>query len=87
MPNLGGAGAAVPSGAEALTREGKLSVPQKIYLEGQVMSADGKGEPIGMHGILLPVAEMMQVWPATLRTTACNPTRHVPRPPTLRATP
>ena len=60
VPNLAGSAAAI-AGRKQLERTGVLSSMRRIYLDGQAASAEGPSEAVGLHGILLPISEMMQV--------------------------
>ena len=60
MPHLRGSDAAV-AGRKELERSGSLTVPKPIYLQGQAASPDGSSQPVGLHGVLLPAAELLQV--------------------------
>ena len=42
-----------------MRREGKLATQKKVYLDGRVQSADGTIIPVGLHGVLLPIAELL----------------------------
>ena len=72
MPHLAGSTAAV-AGRKALEQKGELITPRTIYLEGQTTLPDGSSEGVGLHGALLPIAELLQVWSGHLQVfTLCT---------------
>ena len=61
IPNLAGSKAAVEE-RKALERNGQLVAPRRIFLQGQAGSLEGgSSQAVGLHGALLPVAELLQV--------------------------
>ena len=69
MPHLQGSDAAV-AGRKELEQSGCLTVPRRICLQGEAASPDGSSQAVGLHGVLLPVAELLQV-PGPLTWLGC----------------